>query len=135
MLHKSNKIQQISFQVVTGRPDEMKTSLITNLWEIFKEDVASDIGETIVASYGNKETDVKAYTNCGLPKERIYIVNTYGELRNLGSGVVSSYEEQAAAIDSIFPKLELVRTQKLLKTPIPYLSRLLHNENSKTTLN
>jgi len=135
LLSPTNFITGFITEVVTGRPDEMKTSLITNLWEIFKEDVKSDIGETIVASYGNKETDVKAYTNCGLPKERIYIVNTYGELRNLGSGVVSSYEEQAAAIDSIFPKLELGRTQKLLKTPIPYLSRLLHNESSKTTLN
>ena len=56
--------------------------------------------------YGNKETDVKAYTNCGLPRERIYIVNTYGELKNEGSGVVSSYQQQATAIDSIFPKLK-----------------------------
>ena len=103
-------------KVVTGRPDEMKTSLITKLWETFKEEERSEIGETIVAAYGNKETDVKAYTNCGLPKERMYIVNTYGELRNMGSGVVSSYNEQAAGIESIFPRLE-ARTQRLLNHP------------------
>jgi len=106
LLSPTNFITGFITEVVTGRPDVMKTSLITNLWEIFKEEELSDIGETVVASYGNKETDEKAYTNCGLPKERIYIVNTYGELKNLGSGVVSSYGEQAAAIDSIFPKLE-----------------------------
>ena len=101
---------------MTGRPDEMKTCLITKLWETFKEEERSEIGETIVAAYGNKETDVKAYTNCGLPKERMYIVNTYGELRNMGSGVVSSYNEQAAGIESIFPRLE-ARTQRLLNHP------------------
>ena len=37
---------------------------------------------------------------------RIYIVNTYGELKNEGSGSVSSYQQQAADIDSIFPKPE-----------------------------
>ena len=99
-------MQLFSFKVVTGRPDEMKTSLITKLWEIFKEQEKSKISETILAAYGNKETDVKAYTNCGLPKERIYIVNTYGELRNEGSGVVSSYQQQASDIDTIFLKLE-----------------------------
>ena len=41
-------------QVVTGRPDEMKTSLISSLWEIFKEEEESKITETIVAAYGNK---------------------------------------------------------------------------------
>jgi len=106
LLSPTNFITGFITEVVTGRPDEMKTSLITKLWEIFKEQKESKISETIVAAYGNKETDVKAYTNCGLPRERIYIVNTYGELRNEGSGVVSSYQQQASAIDSIFPKMK-----------------------------
>ena len=106
MINPETSTHMFCFKVVTGRPDEMKTSLITKLWEVFKEEEKSEIGETIVAAYGNKETDVKAYTNCGLPKEKMYIVNTYGELRNMGSGVVSSYQEQAAGIDSIFPKLQ-----------------------------
>jgi len=116
LLSPTNFITGFITEVVTGRPDEMKTCLITKLWETFKEEERSEIGETIVAAYGNKETDVKAYTNCGLPKERMYIVNTYGELRNMGSGVVSSYNEQAAGIDSIFPRLE-ARTQRLLNHP------------------
>ena len=32
----------------------MKTSLISSLWEIFKEKEESKITETIVAAYGNK---------------------------------------------------------------------------------
>jgi len=106
LLSPTNFITGFITEVVTGRPDEMKTSLISSLWEIFKEKEESKITETIVAAYGNKDTDVKAYTNCGLPTERIYIVNTYGELKNEGSGSVSSYQQQAADIDSIFLKPE-----------------------------
>jgi len=106
LLSPTNFIAGLITEVVTGRPDEMKTSLIRKVWGIFKEQEGKEIGETIVAAYGNKETDVKAYSNCGLPKEKMYIVNTYGELKNMGSGVVSSYQEQAAGIDSIFPKLK-----------------------------
>ena len=109
--------------MVTRQPDVAKTSLITKVWATFKENEKSLIEDTIVAAYGNKDTDVKGYVNSGLPKEkwwqifliflnnhvihifRIYIVNPQGELKNEGTGVVSSYSNQAADINSNFPKL------------------------------
>ena len=59
-----------SNKVVTRQPDVAKTSLITKVWATFKENEKSLIEDTIVAAYGNKDTDVKGYVNSGLPKEK-----------------------------------------------------------------
>jgi len=104
-LNPTNFISGAITEVVTRQPDVAKTSLITKVWETFKENEKNLIGDTIVAAYGNKDTDVKGYVNSGLPKEKIYIVNPQGELKNEGTGVVSSYSNQAADINSNFPKL------------------------------
>ena len=67
-----NQFLQIIFsnKVVTRQPDVAKTSLISKVWETFKENEKSLIEDTIVAAYGNKDTDVKGYVNSGLPKEK-----------------------------------------------------------------
>ena len=57
-------------KVVAGQPDLTKTSMISKVWNIFKENENSLIENTIVAAYGNTETDVKGYVSSGLPKER-----------------------------------------------------------------
>ena len=57
-------------KVVAGQPDQTKTNMITKVWNIFKESENSLIENTIVAAYGNTETDVKGYVSSGLPKER-----------------------------------------------------------------
>ena len=57
-------------KVVAGQPDLTKTNMISKVWNIFKENENSLIENTIVAAYGNTETDVKGYVSSGLPKER-----------------------------------------------------------------
>ena len=57
-------------KVVAGQPDLTKTNMISKVWNIFKESEDSLIENTIVAAYGNTETDVKGYVSSGLPKER-----------------------------------------------------------------
>ena len=56
-------------QVVTKTPDVQKTQTIEELWHLFHQDEPHS-SATIVAGYGNKETDVKAYSNAGLPRNR-----------------------------------------------------------------
>lgn len=56
-------------QVVTKTPDIQKTQTIEELWNLFNKD-EPQTSDTIVAGYGNKETDVKAYSNAGLPRYR-----------------------------------------------------------------
>jgi len=90
-------------EVVTGSPHVQKTKMIQELWATFKSENRTDINDVIVAAYGNKETDTKAYLQSGLSPQRVFIVNPQGELKNVGTGQVSSYQTQAEIIDTLFP--------------------------------
>ena len=110
-------------EVVTGSPHVQKTKMIQELWATFKSENRTDINDVIVAAYGNKETDTKAYLQSGLWPQRVFIVNPQGrkldsldrqtvssgnisfsgELKNVGTGQVSSYQTQAEIIDTLFP--------------------------------
>merc|ERR1719495_1145632 len=74
-------------EVVTRTPDVQKTKTIKEIWD------------TIVAGYGNKETDTKAYVNSGLALDTVFIVNPEGQLKNEGTGAVTSYNEQVENVD------------------------------------
>jgi len=91
-------------EVVTGSPDVQKTKMILELWSTFRSENRTDINEVIVGGYGNKETDTKAYLQAGLLPHNVFIVNTQGELRNIGTGEVTTYQKQADVIDKLFPR-------------------------------
>ena len=77
----------------------------------------------IVAGYGNKETDNQAYLGAGLRPDSVFIVNTRGEMRptlvdlrfktnlllgvlkNVGTGLESSYKKQIEMIGKLYPQL------------------------------
>jgi len=90
---------------VTGSPHLEKTSSLLDLWATFKSKNRTDINEVIQGAYGNKETDNKAYLQAGLLPHKVFIVNPSGELKNIGSGEVSSYQKQAETIDELYPFL------------------------------
>ena len=92
-------------ELVTKTPYVQKTKTINEIWNIFKSEKNTKIEDTIVAAYGNKATDTKAYVDAGLPYKSIYIVNPEGELRNEHTGEITSYGEQAQNIDTIYPRL------------------------------
>ena len=46
-----------------------KTQTIKELWQVFQEK-DSHITDTMMAGYGNKETDTRAYVNSGIPRDR-----------------------------------------------------------------
>eukprot|EP00092_Neocalanus_flemingeri_P014105 GFUD01015214.1.p1 GENE.GFUD01015214.1~~GFUD01015214.1.p1 ORF type:complete len:335 (+),score=71.34 GFUD01015214.1:212-1216(+) len=92
-------------EVVTKTPDIQKTKIMNEIWNMFKSQNNTNIEDTIVAGYGNKATDTKAYVNSGIPLEAVYIVNPEGELKNEGTGDVTSYEEQVQNIETLYPIL------------------------------
>jgi len=98
-------ISGVIAEVVTKTPDVQKTKTMKEIWNIFKSENNTKIEDTIVAGYGNKPTDTKAYVNTGLPLNSVYIVNPQGELKNEGTGDITSYEEQVQNIDSLYPRL------------------------------
>ena len=99
-------ISGVIAEVVTKTPDVQKTNTINEIWNIFKSENQTMIDDTLVAAYGNKPTDTKAFTNSGIPLSAVYIVNPQGVLKNEGTGEVTSYEEQVQNIDTLYPSLE-----------------------------
>ena len=92
-------------EVVTQTPDVQKTKTVNEIWNIFKSQNNTEIEDTIVAGYGNKATDTKAYVNSGIHLDAVYIGNPEGELKNEGTGDVASYKEQVQSIDTLYPTL------------------------------
>ena len=92
-------------ELVTNTPHIQKTKTVNGIWNLFKSEKNTRIETTIVAAYGNKPTDTKAYVNSGLPLNSVYIVNPQGELKNEGTEEITSYEEQVENIDTLYPKL------------------------------
>ena len=92
-------------EVVTKSPDIQKTKTMDEIWKLFKSKNNTRVEDTIVAGYGNKATDTKAYVNSGIPLSSIFIINPDGVLKNEGTGEITSYHEQIQKIDDIFPDL------------------------------
>jgi phosphatidate phosphatase PAH1 len=64
------------------------------------------LGEKVVyGAYGNKNTDAVAYTNSAIPPERIYLIDEHSCMIRLKDSNITSYEEHANNIDTIYPKI------------------------------
>ena len=79
-------------------PSAVKAATIRSLMDLF------DIKENVVmGAYGNKATDTKAYTDAGIPKNLIYIINEDSVLRRVSDGLLSSYQDHASTVNTIYP--------------------------------
>lgn len=85
-------------------PAPQKTETMHQILKLF------EFGPQLVeAAYGNKESDTRAYLAAGVPRDRIYVVNTDSELHNvasMGQQQASSYGLEADAVDQKFPKID-----------------------------
>eukprot|EP00096_Caligus_rogercresseyi_P002588 TRINITY_DN14780_c0_g1_i1.p1 TRINITY_DN14780_c0_g1~~TRINITY_DN14780_c0_g1_i1.p1 ORF type:complete len:328 (-),score=26.04 TRINITY_DN14780_c0_g1_i1:105-1088(-) len=84
-----------------GSPREAKAENLRGLFSLFGE------GASIVkGAYGNVVSDSEAYQDSGIPKSAIYLINSNGHLRREDGEVpVSSYENELANIDDVYPRL------------------------------
>jgi len=98
-------ISGVIAEVVTKSPNIQKSKVIQEVWSLFESRNLTDINQTIVGCYGDKETDTKAYLDSGLSPSSVYIVNAAGELRNVGSGEVTNYGEQFENVNEMYPVL------------------------------
>ena len=85
---------------LTADPDVMKTVMLHSLLEMFdkKQDV-------VVGAYGNKNTDTEAYSNVGIRGDRIFLINSKSEIRNVLTGNKSSYHSQSRNVTALYPKI------------------------------
>jgi len=99
-------ISAVTAEVVTRSPNVQKSKMIQEVWSLFKSKNLTDINETIVGCYGDKDADTKAYLDSGLSPNSVYIINAAGELQNVGSGEVSNYGEQVENVNELYPTLK-----------------------------
>ena len=58
----------------------------------------------IYGAYGNANTDTVAYMDVGIRPNIVYLVNKTGQLRRVSDGHLTSYGEQAANANQLYPK-------------------------------
>jgi len=112
MLSPHPFISSLLTEVVKKNPHEEKAETILDIWRAFDNTNMNNIMDTIVTAYGNKETDVAAYVNAGIDKNKIYIVDSQGHLVNIGSGAVSSYGEQVNSVHNLYPNISHMKHSK-----------------------
>jgi phosphatidate phosphatase LPIN len=67
------------------------------------------------AAYGNKTTDLIAYTAVGVPKNRIFTINYQGQLKHeVLRHAQSSYSHQSTLVDMMFPPLRVLSSRNEL---------------------
>ena len=82
--------------------------MIQEVWSVFSDSNHTDINLTVRGCYGDKETDTRAYLGSGLAPAAVHTVNTAGELKNVGTGQVSSYSDQVKIVDTLYPRFSHV---------------------------
>lgn len=102
--------------------ESLKRELIVKTPHVFKIKVLQQInsvfcpGATYIPLYsgfGNKETDAKAYIEVGVPRRRIFTINTDGQIFVLKTGEVCSYIHLHENVNDVFPEFDRNQRPKL----------------------
>lgn len=79
---------------------------ILSLMEIKNLFGNEDNEQLFFAGFGNKETDAIAYRFIGIPLKKIFIINPFSNVSQLGEKEKTSYLKLIESCDSIFPKID-----------------------------
>ena len=88
-------------EVIAKKPDVFKIRCLEEVKGTFPS-----VSNPFFAGYGNRQTDVKSYEAIGIPKSRIFIINTKGQLRHQQAlSFRSSYTSLTEYVDFVYPFL------------------------------
>ena len=77
-----------------------------------------DVKQNVIEGcYGNHNTDTQAYMDAGVMPKIIYLVNNQGKLVNAATGLKTTYQEQIAKIDSLYPPTWVKNLRNYLEFP------------------
>lgn len=79
------------------RPDQLKIMLLHGVINIFPSG-----SNPIYAGFGNRITDIRSYTQSGVPSERCYTVDSHGIVKIIGRECLTSYTEMAQHVSEYF---------------------------------
>jgi len=96
-------VNSLVSEVINGNPFIEKTKTILGIKRVFETTEKQSIMETIVAAFGNKETDTKAYVDAGIDPMKIFIVDPEGVVVNAGTNETTSYLHLVQNLNEIVP--------------------------------
>lgn len=92
-------IKSFKREVIDRRPQEFKIAALSAVRDLFAAD-----HNPFYAGFGNRDTDVVAYTSVGVPKSRIFVINPTGQIGQQNSSAYSkSYTLLNEQVNSMFP--------------------------------
>lgn len=88
-------------EVVDKNPEVFKINALSQITRCFGRDSAP----AIIGGFGNKHTDANSYLAVGIPRQKIFIVNPEGQLRQEGSDEIWSYSKLNEMVEFMFPEV------------------------------
>ena len=59
----------------------------------------------VIGAYGNRNSDTKAYLDAGIPRDRIFLVNSNSVLRRVSDGKKTSYNNHVVKVNEMYPRI------------------------------
>ncbi|XP_056289994.1 phosphatidate phosphatase LPIN2-like isoform X2 [Pseudoliparis swirei] len=99
LLSPSSLFSAFHREVIEKKPEKFKIQCLTDIKNLFLPDT-----HPFYAAFGNRESDVFAYKQVGVPVCRVFTVNPRGELiPEQAKGNKTSYGRLSALVEHVFP--------------------------------
>lgn len=99
MLSPSSLFSAFHREVIEKKPEKFKIECLTDIKNLFHLNT-----QPFYAAFGNRESDVFAYKQVGVPVCRIFTVNPRGELiLEQSKGNKTSYSRLSELVEHVFP--------------------------------
>ena len=80
----------------------------------------------VIGAYGNRNSDTKAYLDAGIPRDRIFLVNSNSVLRRVSDGKKTSYHNHVVKVNEMYYLKTCLWNNSPLKKKKRNRPRLLH---------
>ncbi len=82
---------------ITG-PEFQKAATLKEVLSLFNSGP-----DTVAGAYGNKASDIRAYSAADIAPEKVFIVDTEGRLKSVKDGSISSYPTHSDRVNELYP--------------------------------
>jgi len=95
-------------EIIYKRPELFKMAALKDIRSLFSED-----HNPFHAGFGNRETDAVSYKSVGVPLEKVFIVDSRGDIQHHNSTSTKSYALINTMIKDLFPGITKDEKEKL----------------------
>ena len=100
-------IRSFKREVIYKKPELFKIAALREIKQLFS------IQQPFYAGFGNRDTDALAYKAVGININKIFLVNTMGQVHGINNTYIKSYEEINEMVDQMFPVFDEKKDETL----------------------